>query len=58
MLRGDGTTGTGDTTMGQLVFWSAAPDTFQVQPRQIAGGVACLVTFTVMYSARLYTTGP
>lgn len=56
MLRGDGTTGPGDMTMGGLVFWSAI-DTYQIAPRQIAGGYAALVTFTITYRARLTTTG-
>lgn len=56
LLRGDGRTGPGDATMGGLVFWSGV-DTGQWYPRQIAGGVAVLVTFTVLYRARLITTG-
>lgn len=56
LLRGDGRTGPGDATMGGLVFWSGV-DTGQWYPRQIAGGVAVLVVFTVIYRARLVTTG-
>ena len=56
MLRGNGTTGPGDATMGRLVLWSGT-DVGRWETRQIAGGVACLVVFTVIYRARLQTTG-
>lgn len=56
LLRGDGRTGPGDATMGGLVFWSGV-DVGQWSTRQLAGGVAVLVTFTVVYRARLITTG-
>lgn len=56
LLRGNGTTGPGDATMGRLVFWSGV-DVGRWETRQIAGGVACLVVFTVIYRARLVTTG-
>jgi hypothetical protein len=58
LLRGDGTTGPGDASMGDLVFWSAVGDSVEWYPRQLAGGVACLVVFTVSYYTRLTTTGP
>lgn len=57
LLRGipsDG--GPGDTTMGGLVFWSSVDGPFDWTPRQIAGGSACLVTFRVVYRARLTTS--
>jgi hypothetical protein len=56
LLRGDGRTGPGDATMGGLVQWSGV-DTTQWYPRQVANGVAVLVTFTIVYRARLLTTG-
>lgn len=56
LLRGDGSTGPGDARMGGLVHWSGV-DVGQWRPRQVAGGVAWLVTFTVVYRARLITTG-
>lgn len=56
LLRGDGRTGPGDATMGGLVFWSGV-DSAHWYPRQIAGGVAMLVVFTITYRARLVTTG-
>ena len=56
LLRGDGRTGPGDMTMGGLAMWSSV-DVGRWETRQIAGGVAVLVTFTVVYRARLITTG-
>jgi len=56
LLRGDGSTGPGDATMGRLVLWSGV-DVGRWETRQLAGGVAVLVTFTVIYRARLVTTG-
>lgn len=57
MLRGDaGVTGPGDAKMGGLVLWSGV-DVGRWQTRQLAGGVAVLVVFTVMFRARLVTTG-
>jgi hypothetical protein len=57
LLRGDGRTGPGDATMGGLVLWSSVDGPYEWAPRQIAGGVAVLVTFKVAYRARLVTTG-
>jgi len=56
LLRGDGSTGPGDATMGRLVLWSGT-DVGRWETRQLAGGVAVLCTFTVIYRARLITTG-
>ena len=56
LLRGDGRTGPGDATMGRLVMWSGV-DVGRWETRQLAGGVAVLVVFTVIYRARLITTG-
>jgi hypothetical protein len=55
LLRGNGVTGPGDATMGNLVFWSGV-DAARWYPRQIAGGVAMLVVFDITYRARLVTT--
>jgi hypothetical protein len=38
------------------VFWSSV-DVGQWYPRQVAGGAAVLVAFTVVYRGRLVTTG-
>lgn len=57
LLRGDGSTGPGDATMGDLVFWSGV-DTTQWWPRSMTKGSAVLVVFNVTYRSRLYTTGP
>jgi hypothetical protein len=56
LLRGDGNTGPGDATMGRLALWSGT-DVGRWETRQLAGGVAVLVTFTIVYRARLVTTG-
>lgn len=56
LLRGDGSTGPGDATMGGLVFWSAV-DEFTWYPRQSADGAGCACVFKVSYRARLVTTG-
>lgn len=56
LLRGDGRTGPGDATMGGLVMWSST-DSARWETRQLAGGVAVLVVFTIAYRARLVTTG-
>lgn len=56
LLRGNGRTGPGDATMGGLAQWSGT-DVGQWHTRQLAGGVAVLVTFTVVYRVRLVTTG-
>jgi hypothetical protein len=56
LLRGDGNTGPGDARMGGLALWSGT-DVGRWETRQIAGGVAVLCTFTVIYRARLITTG-
>lgn len=56
MLRGNGQTGPGDATMGRLVMWSGV-DVGRWETRQLAGGVAVLVVFTVIYRGRLITTG-
>ena len=56
MLRGNPDQGgPGDASMGKLALWSGV-DAGQWYPRQIAGGVAVLVTFTVIYKARLVTS--
>jgi hypothetical protein len=56
LLRGDGSTGPGDATMGRLAMWSGT-DVGRWETRQLAGGVAVLCTFTVVYRVRLVTTG-
>jgi hypothetical protein len=56
LLRGDGKTGPGDATMGRLALWSGV-DVGRWETRQLAGGVAVLVVFTIVYRARLVTTG-
>jgi hypothetical protein len=56
LLRGDGSTGPGDATMGRLALWSGM-DVGRWETRQLAGGVAVLCTFTVVYRVRLTTTG-
>jgi hypothetical protein len=56
LLRGDGNTGPGDAKMGGLVLWSGV-DVGRWETRQVAGGVAVLVVFTVIYRGRLITTG-
>ncbi len=56
LLRGDGSTGPGDATMGRLALWSGI-DVGRWETRQLAGGVAVLCTFTVIYRVRLITTG-
>jgi hypothetical protein len=48
--------GPGDLTMGGLVMWSSVDGPFEWTPRQVAGGTACLVTFTVSFRARLTTS--
>jgi hypothetical protein len=56
LLRGlpkDG--GPGDTTMGDLVWWSEVTGPYAWRPRQVAGGALCLVTCFVTYHARLTT---
>ena len=56
LLRGNGGAGDpGDASMGGLVFWSGVDET-QWYPRQIAGGVAMLVVFKIIYRARLTTS--
>jgi hypothetical protein len=57
LLRGDGTTGPGDTTMGGLVLWSGVAGPYSWWPRQVASGALMLVTFHVTYKARLTTGG-
>lgn len=57
LLRGDGTTGPGDARMGGLALWSSVDGPYEWVPRQIAGGLACLIKFRVSYRARLFTTG-
>lgn len=56
LLRGNGTTGPGDATMGRLVFWSAAED-FKWYPRRDSSGAGMACVFTVTFRARLTTTG-
>ena len=56
LLRGDGTTGPGDATMGGLVFWSGV-DAMQWFPRQTSDGAGMACVFTITYRARLVTTG-
>lgn len=56
LLRGDGTTGPGDATMGGLVFWSGI-DALQWFPRQMPDGAGMACVFTITYRARLVTTG-
>lgn len=57
LLRGDGRTGPGDASMGGLVMWSGV-DAGEMYTRQIAGGVAVLLVFKIVYRARLVTTTP
>lgn len=56
LLRGDGTTGPGDATMGGLVFWSSV-DTGQWRQRADEQGTGCSCVIQVTYRARLVTTG-
>lgn len=56
LLRGDGSTGPGDATMGRLVFWSAVED-LHWYPRQDQQGAGMACVFTVTFRARLTTTG-
>lgn len=56
LLRGDGSTGPGDATMGRLVFWSAVED-LKWYPVQDQQGAAMRCVFTVSFRARLVTTG-
>jgi hypothetical protein len=56
LLRGNGTTGPGDATMGRLVFWSAVDD-LKWYPRQDQEGAAMACVFTISFRARLITTG-
>ena len=56
LLRGDKLTASpGDASMGGLAMWSAVEE-FQWYPRQVAGGMAMLVVFKIMYRARLTTS--
>lgn len=57
LLRGDGTTGPGDVTMGGLVLWAGLDGPFQWYQRQSPQGASALVTFRVVYRARLTTGG-
>lgn len=56
LLRGNGTTGPGDATMGRLVFWSAVED-LKWYPRRDSSGAGMACVFTVTFRARLVTTG-
>lgn len=56
LLRGDGTTGPGDSTMGGLVFWSGV-DQLTWHPQQSPNGAACACVFTIVYRSRIVTTG-
>lgn len=56
LLRGDGTTGPGDMTMGGLVFWSSV-DVGQWRQRKTQQGAGCSCVLQVTYRARLVTTG-
>ena len=56
LLRGNGTTGPGDATMGRLVFWSSTDD-FKWYPRRDSSGTGMACVFTVAFRARLVTTG-
>ena len=57
LLRGDGTTGPGDASMGGLVMWSGVAGPFEWFPRQTADGAGCACVFRITYRARLVTTG-
>ena len=57
LLRGDGRTGPGDTTMGGLVLWSAVDGPFAWTQRQTQDGAGCSCVFHVTYTARLTTGG-
>lgn len=57
MLRGDvNSAGPGDASMGGLVLWSGVNGAFQWHQGQITGGAEALVSFRIIYRARLVTT--
>lgn len=54
LIRGDPSAGgPGDASMGGLVFWSGILGPYVFRPRQQGGGASMLVTFNVVYHARL-----
>lgn len=57
LLRGDGTTGTGDATMGGLVLWAGVDGPYTWSQRQVQAGAGCTCVFRVVYRARLTTGG-
>lgn len=56
LLRGNGSTGPGDLSMGRLVFWSQV-EALKWYPRQDQQGAGMACVFTVTFRARLTTTG-
>ena len=56
LLRGNGATGPGDATMGGLVLWSGV-DHMTWYPQQSPNGAVCSCVFTIVFRARLTTTG-
>lgn len=56
LLRGLARTGgPGDAEMGGLVYQSFVSGPYDWRPRQVSSGALCLVTFHVVYLARLIT---
>ena len=56
LLRGNPAQGgPGDASMGGLALWSGV-DALTWYQRQVANGALCLVTFTIVYKARLVTS--
>lgn len=56
LLRGNGQTGPGDTSMGGLVYWSEVGE-LRWYPRQSQQGAGMACVFTVEFHTRLTTTG-
>jgi hypothetical protein len=57
LIRGDPDAGgPGDASMGGLVFWSGILGPYAWYPRQVANGALMLVTFHVVFHARLYVS--
>jgi hypothetical protein len=57
LVRGNGSTGPGDASMGGLVLWSSV-DVGQWRQRKTQQGAGCSCVIQVTYRARLVTTGP
>lgn len=57
LIRGDPSAGgPGDASMGGLVMWSGVLGPYAWYPRQVSGGALMLVTFHVVYHARLFAS--